>query len=144
MLAHLRTIAGAYETDEFADVLAREFARIRGISIDFAVMEHADNVALIEAPFDWDDLGSWQALARQRGQDEAGNTIVGRHLGLATKNTIVYSDQSAADHLIVTVGAEDLIIVHTPDATLVAHRGHEESIRQVVKELQERGWQSSL
>ena len=107
-------------------------------------MEHAQDVAMIEAPFDWDDLGSWQALARQCEQDEQGNTIVGRHLGLKTKCTIVYGADEGQGHLIVTVGVEDLIIVHTPDATLVAHRDDEESIRQVVQQIEERGWREWL
>jgi len=144
MVAHLQTIADRFGTAEFAEVFASEFAQIGGISIDFAVMEHAENVVLIEAPFDWDDLGSWQALARQRGTDEAGNTIVGRHLGIRTTGTIVYAGQESDDHLIVTVGAEDLIIVHTPDATLVAHRRDEESLRQVVKELEKQGWRQHV
>lgn len=144
MLSRLRTIAQAYGTMEFDAAFAREFAAIRGISIDYAVMEQADNVVLIEAPFDWDDLGSWQALARQRGQDADGNTIAARHLGIKTSGTIVFADERAKDHLIVTVGAEDLIIVHTPDATLVARRQDEESLRQVVKELEKRGWRENL
>ncbi|HEY1601892.1 MAG TPA: mannose-1-phosphate guanylyltransferase [Pirellulales bacterium] len=143
MMAHLRTIAAAFGTPKFTEIFARDFAAIRGISIDFAVMEHADDVVLIEAPFDWDDLGSWQALSRQRGQDPQGNTVVGRHLGLNTKGSIVYGG-GPNDHLIVTVGVEDLIIVHTPDATLVANRRDEESLRQVVKELAQRGWNVHL
>jgi mannose-1-phosphate guanylyltransferase len=144
MMAHLKTIAAAHETPDFDTVFAREFAEIKGISIDFAVMEKADNVIVVEAPFDWDDLGSWQALTRQRGQDADGNTIVARHLGVKTKGTIVYSGEGAKEHLIVTVGAEDLIVVHTPDATLVAHRRDEESLRQVVKELEKRGWRQHV
>ncbi len=139
MVARLRTIADHYGQADFAEVFAAEFAKIGGISIDFAVMEHANNVVLIEAPFDWDDLGSWQALARQRGADGHGNTIVGRHLGIRTTGTIVYAGEESDEHLIVTVGAEDLIIVHTADATLVAHRRDEESLRQVVKELAQQG-----
>lgn len=144
LVARLQTIAAAYGTAEFDAVFAREFAAIRGISIDYAVMEKAGNVVLIEAPFDWDDLGSWQSLARQRGQDAQGNTIAARHLGIKTSGTIVFADERAKDHLIVTVGAEDLIIVHTPDATLVARRQDEESLRQVVKELEKQGWRESL
>lgn len=144
MVARLETIAAAHGTPAFDEVFAREFAALRGISIDFAVMEKADNVVLIEAPFDWDDLGSWQALARQRGQDEQGNTIVGRHLGIETKGSIIFAADGDNDHLLVTLGVEDLIIVHTADATLVARRSDEEKLRQVVKELGERGWREQL
>ncbi len=143
MMARLETIAHASGSPEFDVKFAQEFAQIDGISIDYAVMEKAENVVLIEAPFDWDDLGSWQALARQRGHNADGNTIVAKHLGIKTTGTIVYG-QDAKEHLVVTVGAQDLIIVHTPDATLVAHRRDEESLRQVVKELEKKGWRDHL
>ena len=81
MLAHLETIGAAWGTPQQEEVLHREFTAIKGISIDYAVMEHAKNVAVIEAPFDWDDLGSWQSLARLVGTDRFDNTIIGRHLG---------------------------------------------------------------
>jgi mannose-1-phosphate guanylyltransferase len=104
-------------------------------------MEHATDVAVIEASFDWDDLGGWQSLARLAGADENGNTIVGRHLGLDTNGTIVRTDDG---HLVVTLGLKDCIVVHTPSATLVADKHHEEQIRQVVKRLEELGWNEYL
>lgn len=141
MGSHLATIGDALETDEFDATLEREFAAIKGKSIDFAVMEHYKPVVVVEAPFDWDDVGNWPSLERLRDQDAQGNTIVGKHLGVNTKGTIVRTD---GEHLIVTMGMEDCIIVHTPDATLVARKQDEESIRKVVKELEERGWQEYL
>ncbi len=137
MLTHLQKIVAAWGTDQQETVLEIEFSKIKGISIDYAVMEHAENVAVIEAPFDWDDLGSWQSLARLQGKDQHGNTLAGRHIGLNTQGTIV---RSTDNHLIVTLGLEDMIVVHTPDATLVAHKNNEESIRQVVTEIENRGW----
>ena len=100
-------------------------------------MEKATDVAVVEAPFEWDDVGSWQSLARLSGTDADGNTIVGKHLSLGTKGSIVRSD---SEHLLVTLGLADCIVVHTPDATLVANKHDEESIRQVVKLLEEQGW----
>jgi mannose-1-phosphate guanylyltransferase len=98
-------------------------------------------VAVIEAPFGWDDLGGWSAVARQRPQDDAGNTSVGRHLGIESAGTIVHAGD---DHLVVTLGLKDILVVHTPDATLVADRGHEEGVRKVVAELEKRGWTEYL
>jgi mannose-1-phosphate guanylyltransferase len=141
MVAHLRAIASAAGMSDFAAAFAREFAAIRGASIDYAVMEKAQNVVVIEAPFAWDDVGSWHAIARLRQSDAAGNTICGKHLGLNTERTIV---RTSDDHLVVTLGMKDCIIVHTPDATLVANRRDEESIRQIVKLLEERGWTEFL
>jgi mannose-1-phosphate guanylyltransferase len=140
-LAHLERIAAAWDTPDRDRVFATEFAAIKGISIDYAVLEHATEGVLIEAPFDWDDLGGWSAVARQRGGDADGNTIVGRHLGIDSKRMIVHSDDR---HLVVTMGLEDMIVVHTADATLVASRAHEESVRRVVAELEKRGWTEFL
>lgn len=142
LFARLRTIAASMGTTEFQTVFEREFAAIRGISIDYAVMEHARDVAVIEAPFTWDDVGSWQAMARLRGVDAEGNTIAAdRHISVNTSGTIL---RSTDEHLIATVGLKDMIVVHTPDATLVASRHDEEAIRRIVKQLEERGWTEYL
>lgn len=137
----LQAIGAAAGKPDFDAILDREFTAIRGKSIDFAVMEHYQPVVVIEAPFSWDDVGSWQALARARGTDEAGNTAVGKHLGIRTSGSIV---RTTDDHLIVTLGLKDTIVVHTPDATLVADKSQEEAIREVVKALEERGWREFL
>ncbi len=140
-LAHLQTIVDAWGTDRQQSVFTEEFTAIDGISIDYAVMEHATDVAVIEAPFDWDDLGGWQSLTRLLGTDENNNTIVGKHLGLNTSGTIV---RTSDEHLVVTLGLEDMIVVHTPKATLVANKNDEESIRKIVKELEALGWNEYL
>ena len=140
-LAHLEAIAAAWDGPERERVFAAEFAAIKGISIDYAVLEHATDVAVIEAAFGWDDLGGWSAVARQRGGDERGNTLVGRTLAFDTSGTIVHTDET---HLVVTLGVADMLVVHTGDATLVAHRSHEEAVRRVVAELEKRGWNDYL
>ncbi len=76
-----------------------------------------------------------------QGVDESGNTIVGKHLGFNTTGTIVRTDD---EHLVVTLGLKDCIVVHTDNATLVANKNDEESIRKVVKELEVRGWSEYL
>jgi mannose-1-phosphate guanylyltransferase len=136
MYEHLQRIVDAVDTPHFGDVLQCEFSAIKGVSIDYAVMEHAKDVVVVEAPFDWDDLGSWQSLARLRGTDQLGNTIIGKHLGIDTTGTIV---RCSDDHLVATVGMKDCIIVHTPDATLVANKADEESIRRIVELLSQQG-----
>lgn len=141
MLGHLEKIVDAWGTPQQQAVFDREFTAIDGVSIDYAVMEHATNVAVIEAPFEWDDLGGWQSLPRRLGEDADGNTIVGKHLGLKTTGSII---RSSEDHLIVTLGLKDTIVVHTPDATLVANKHDEEAIRQIVKQLEELGWDEHL
>jgi mannose-1-phosphate guanylyltransferase len=136
MLAHLEKIVAAWGTDQQSEVFTTEFTAIKGISVDYAVMEHAKNVAVIVAPYDWDDVGSWLSLSRLLGTDRDENTIVGKHLGMHSRGTIV---RTTDDHLVVTLGLQDCLVVHTPDATLVANKNDEESIRQIVKELEARG-----
>lgn len=141
MLAHLEKIVDAWGKPGGEAVFQEQFTAIEGISVDYAVMEHATDIAVIEAPFEWDDLGGWQSLQRRLGQDADGNTIVGRHIGLNTTGSIV---RTSDEHLVVTLGLKDCIVVHTPDATLVASKHDEESIRRVVKELEARGWSEHL
>ena len=140
-MARLRRIAAAWDSPERDRVFAEEFAAIKGISVDYAVLEQATDVVVIEAPFSWDDLGGWSAAARQRGTDDAGNSSAGRHLAIETSGSIVHTDDR---HLVVTLGVKDILVVHTPDATLVADRAHEEGVRKVVAELEKRGWTDYL
>jgi mannose-1-phosphate guanylyltransferase len=141
MCDHLEVIQNHIGKPEFAEVFDREFTAIRGKSIDFAVMEHYQPVVVIEAPFTWDDVGSWQAMARAVGSDASGNSAVGKHLAIRSSDCIVHT---SGEHLVVTLGASDTIVVHTPDATLVADKRQEEAIREVVKTLEERGWREYL
>ena len=141
MHKHLSQIATSADTPEFAAQLQQEFSKIQGRSIDYAVMEHHEDVVVIEAPFTWDDVGSWQAVARTQGHDSDENTTVGRHLGINSTGCIVHTDD---DHLIVTLGLEDCLVIRTPDATLVANKHDEEAIRDVVEQLRKKGWTGYL
>ena len=85
-------------------MFAEEFAAIKRISIDYAVLEHAKDVVVIEAPFSGDDLGGWSAVACQRGSDAEGNTIVGKHVWIvfkksAEKNAKAYVPNAAPGRL---------------------------------------------
>ena len=142
MAGHLQAIGEAIGSAEQQTVLEREFAAIEGTSIDYAVMErYQEEICVIEAPFDWDDLGGWQASARLLGADDDGNTRVGRTIAIDTSNTIIRTDDQ---HVVAALGMKNCIIVHTPNATLVANKNDEESIREVVKQLKEMGWHEYL
>lgn len=141
MLSHLEKIVNAWDSESRDEVFEREFGEIQPISIDYAVMEHASDVCVIEAPFGWDDVGGWQALARLSPSDEHNNTVIGRHLGLETNDSII---RGSDEHLIVTLGVKDVIVVHTANATLVADKHREEHIRKIVKRLEELGWEEYL
>jgi mannose-1-phosphate guanylyltransferase len=130
-------------TADWNRALEDEFPRIKAISIDYGVLERADNVQMIEAPFDWDDVGSWHALGRHSQQPGGGdnNITQGLFCGIDSRGCIV---RTTDEHLVATIGMSDCIIVHTPDATLVARKDDEESIRRLVQTLRERGYERFL
>ena len=137
----IQKIAASIGTPHFQRSFVEHFEPIKGKSIDFAVMERYPNVAVVEAPFSWDDVGSWQAIARLITPDAQGNATEGPFLGIESTNMIVRTE---SDHLVVTIGMSDTIVVHTPDATLVAPKSEEERVREVVKQLAELGMQQYL
>lgn len=139
--ARLMTLSDAIGTDSYGAVLAKEFPQMDSISIDYAVLERSKSVAVVEAPFEWDDVGSWLALPRLLGKDENGNTIDGDYCGVESNGCIV---RSLDGHVVATLGVENLIIVHTPDATLVAKRDDADSIRKLVDALRESGHEELL
>ncbi len=141
MLEHIQAIAKSIGTPNFQSAFATHFERIRGKSIDFAVMEKYENVAVLEAPFTWDDVGSWQAIARLIQPDENDNAVQGSFLGIDSTGMIIRSEEN---HLIVCIGMKDTIVVHTSDATLVAPKSEEERVREVVQQLKELGHQQYL
>lgn len=136
MYAHIQAITAAIGTDEFDSVFEREFTAINGKSIDYAVMERYDNVCVMEAPFDWDDVGNWTAVPRLSGIDDARNSTTGNQLCIDTSDSVV---RSTDDHLVVTLGMKNCIVIHTPDATLVADKTDEAAIKKVVAELERLG-----
>lgn len=129
-------------TDNEANALKQIFPRMPSISIDHAVLEKAQEVVVLEAPFAWDDVGSWQAVARLKGADANGNTIIGLHVGIDTENSVIQNDSPS--HMIATIGIRDCVIVHTPDATLIARRDDENAIRELVSLLEQQGYGSYL
>jgi mannose-1-phosphate guanylyltransferase len=138
--AGLQRIASAPES-EFDGRLAGVFPGLKSISIDYAVLERASKVCVLEATFGWDDVGSWEALSRIGTPDADGNTVAGPYCGLGTRGCIVHSEPG---HVIATVDVEDLLIVHTADATLVARRGDEEALRRIIAALKSRGMDAHL
>lgn len=134
----LRKVIG---TPQWDTALAEEFPAMPSISIDYAVLEKAQKVFVLPAPYEWDDIGSWQALARMLPHDRDGNTVDGLHSGIETGGCII---RSSEEHLVTTIGVKDLIIVHTPTATLVADKRDEGAIKKLIAELEQRGLKQYL
>lgn len=139
--AGLMRLSESLGTDRWPEALAEQFPKLKSISIDYAVLERAADVCVVEAPFEWDDVGSWQALPRLLGSDANGNTIDGPFCGIDTQGCII---RTTADHLVATAGLTDCIVVHTPDVTLVARKGDEDAVRQLVALAQQQGMSQFL
>lgn len=137
----LGRIAPALGTAEEQATLARVYPEVPRISIDHAVMEKAGGVFVLEAAFQWEDVGNWEALARLEGSDAEGNCITGQHCGLDTSECIIRGQPGA---LVATVGVSNLIVVQTADCVLVADRNRQESFRELNALLRERGYEPFL
>ena len=139
----LTKIAGTVGTPHYEGTVDTEFPECDSVSIDNAVLERTDAACVLEAPFDWDDVGSWGALRRLLGEDEQGHSAdAKKFVSLESKNCTVRD--TTGEHLICALGVEDLIIVHTADATLVAKRGDENAVKRLIGELKERGLEEYL
>jgi mannose-1-phosphate guanylyltransferase len=97
-------------------------------------MEKADNILVAEADFEWDDVGAWPALKKHLQPDEKGNVAVGKFAQLDTKNCTI---STSSEHLIAAVGVENLIIVHTDDATLICREEDAQDIKKLLNLLKD-------
>ena len=118
------------------------FGRQPDISIDYAVMERADNVSVVPARFGWSDVGSWPAVAQAHMPDASGNTFVCDVVDVDTQGTHVQVE-SHSPKVVATVGVTDLVIVDTPDALLVAHKSSAQKIKSIVDLLKARNHEST-
>ena len=137
MLAAVREAYATGHGDlDFLRVDAEAFAKVPDNSIDYAVMEKTSRAAVIPVSCAWSDIGSWSALWLSGQHDEQGNQREGDTLTVNTRNSLLRSHDR---HMIATVGVDDLIVVSTPDATLVAHRDAAQDVKKVVDQLKASG-----
>src|ERR1700730_978492 len=113
-------------------ILGEGFAKLPRISFDYAIMEKADRVIVVEASFDWDDVGSWQAVARYFKKDDHGNAANRALTALDASDNIIFNDGETA---IALLGVHNLIVVRTADAVLICHRHQAEKIKNLVGKL---------
>ena len=107
------------------------FDKMPNISVDYAVMEKSDKIALVKLESDWNDLGSWSSIYDISNKDENGNVFIGHVLDKDSKNSFVY----ASSKLVATVGLEDMIIVETEDAILACKKDQAQNVKQVYETL---------
>lgn len=127
-------IAASWGTKSQNKVLRSRFQSFQKISIDFGVMEKAKKVVVGKAPFQWDDLGSWSSLAKYLPKDGGGNAFSGKTLSQETKNCVLFANNG----LVATLGVSNLIVVRTPDVTLVATKDKEQQIKELLSKLSQK------
>ena len=137
--AHQREMAEACRrwfkvawTPRLAKTLAREYPEVKKISIDFALLEHAQNVVVAAGDFEWDDLGSWTALGRHLKPDSEGNCAVADFIHLDAARNIVYDARTRNRAPVALVGLRDSIVVLADDSTLVAHKSRAQKVKELV------------
>src|SRR5580704_9043633 len=118
-------------------VLAKEYPGIKKVSIDYALMEHAQNVVVADGDFEWDDLGSWTALGRHLKADPEGNCAVADFIHVDAARNIIYDARTKNRTPIAVVGLRDSILVQTDDAVLLAHKSQAQKVKELVKKLGE-------
>jgi mannose-1-phosphate guanylyltransferase/mannose-6-phosphate isomerase len=114
---------------------AESFSGLHDISVDYAVIERSQRVAMVPASFEWSDIGSWRAVSELIAPDADGNRLVGRALALDTSNTFIQS----AHRLTAAIGVQDLLIVDTEDALLVAHSSRAQDVKRITDRLRADG-----
>lgn len=117
------------------DVLNEVFPQLESLSVDYGIMEKAENIYTIPGNFGWDDVGSWLAVGRIKENDKDGNVVNGNVVAIDTKNCVIEGQEK----LIAAVGLTDIVIVDTKDATLVATKESAGQIKQILAKLREDG-----
>jgi mannose-1-phosphate guanylyltransferase len=131
----LRSLARPFSEAEFSRGLADVFPGLESISVDYAVLEHASNVLMIEALFDWDDLGSWGAWARRQPRDARGNVTHGQALAVECDGCVVVGDGGLA----AALGLSDMVVVHVNGSTLTCRIADSDQVRKVSEAVRKLG-----
>jgi mannose-1-phosphate guanylyltransferase / mannose-6-phosphate isomerase len=116
-------------------VIDEEYRRLPSISIDQGVMEKSEKAAMVPVAFKWSDVGSWGSLDEVAVKDEAGNVVVGRVVDLDSQRSVVYGDR----RVVATIGLRDMVVVDTPDATLVCPKSRAQDVKRIVDILKQQG-----
>jgi mannose-1-phosphate guanylyltransferase/mannose-6-phosphate isomerase len=117
--------------DTSVDELVSNFHTMPEISIDYAVAEKSDRMAVLPLDIYWNDIGSWDSLYDMADKDEKGNVKIGDIIAIDTQNTLIISNK----RLISTIGLEECLIVDTDDAVLIAKKGETQKVREIVNKL---------
>jgi len=128
----LEKIREAVGTKSYKHVLKDTWEEVPRQTIDYGVMEKAQDVVVLPVDIDWSDLGSWSSVKDLLPSDDDNNSVKGEHIGIGTENSLIYGGEK----LIATIGIKDLIIVDTEEALLVCHKSQDQKVRDIVKILE--------
>lgn len=131
----LMKIRDAIGTDAYEETLNREFTAMESVSVDYGILEKAESIYVLPGNFGWDDVGSWLAVERLQASDSDHNVISGDVVAVNTKNCIIQGENK----LIAAVGLDNIVVVDTPDAILIAEKEHAGEIKTVMARLEEAG-----
>jgi mannose-1-phosphate guanylyltransferase len=134
----LSAIEQRLDSEDLDSILASSYSEAPSVSIDYGVMEKAQNVAVLEANFYWNDVGSWEYVRDIRPADKNGNSVVGEHILIDSCDNTVFSP----DRLIGMVGVENLVVVDGGDSILICKRDCVQDVRKIVQQLKRQGMES--
>jgi mannose-1-phosphate guanylyltransferase len=126
----LQDIREDLDTGNEVKALERFYGGVKRISVDYAIMERSDRIAVLPASFRWDDMGSWTSLGRICSADENGNVVIGKSILNDVHDSVVYSEEG----VVALLGVKDLVIVRMNDVTMVCHRDRVEEVKKLAKE----------
>lgn len=121
-------------------LLAKLYSEIDPISIDYGIMERGSNILMIPATFQWFDMGSWAALDEVIEKNDSGNILKGNTIDIGSQNSIIFS----SERLVATIGLKDMVVVDTPDATLVTSKERVQEVKKIVGILRRNGYEEHL
>jgi mannose-1-phosphate guanylyltransferase/mannose-6-phosphate isomerase len=116
------------------------YSHLEPISIDYGIMEQSQDVLMVPATFQWSDLGSWSALDEIVEKDGAGNIFKGNAIDIGSQNSTIYADK----RIVATIGLKDMVVVDTPDATLITPKERVQEVRKIVEALKQNGREEYL
>jgi mannose-1-phosphate guanylyltransferase len=137
---HLLAVQAALGTLHYQETLHRIWPQVSKQTIDYGILEGAQQVAVIPVDIGWKDIGNWDSLLSLLPTDMHGNILIGPHIGIDTHDTLAFGE----NRLIATIGVHDMIIVDAGDAILVCPRGREQDVRELVVQLKQEGYRQWL
>ena len=131
----MKKIGELKKSEEGSSEMAQLYQRLTPVSIDHGVMERSSRAAMIPVDFAWSDIGSWSSLGEVAPRNDSGNLVSGRVVDLDSRDSILYADR----RLVATIGLSGMVVVDTPDATLICPKTRSQDVKKVVEILKRQG-----